>query len=315
MTSGERNDTPASPRVSVLMPCYNGEAFVEEAIRSILDQTLADFEFIIVDDGSTDGSPLIIDAWRQADRRIRVLTKPNGGIVSALNFGLEACRGQYVARMDADDIALPERLAFQADYLDRSPGCVLVGGSSVDEMPPTANSVRASGGRHAATDLSVFPPRIAVAVHPLVMFRRDVVMGIGGYSADYPHAEDYDLFIRLAAHGTIDNPPEDLLFYRRHDDAVSVRHVDVQEDAAVQAELDALQRAAQPLPPPSVIEAYGRLRKFRRYLVVDIPRARRLAPEIARDMVASNLRDREGNGQWRLRMIMARALVRLYTGR
>ena len=313
MTTGERSDTPASPRVSVLMPCYKGEAFVEEAIGSILGQTFAGFEF--VDDGSTDGSPKIIDACCRADSRIRVLTKPNGGIVSALNFGLEACRGEYVARMDADDIALPDRLAFQADYLDRNPGCVLVGGSSVDEMPPTAHSVRASGGRHAATDLSVFPPRIAVAVHPLVMFRRDAVMAIGGYSADYPHAEDYDLFIRLAAHGTIDNPPKDLLFYRRHEGALSVRHVDVQEDAAVRAELDALRRAGRPLPSPSVIEAYGRLRKFRRYIVVDVPRARRLAPTIARDMVAPGLRDPDGNAHWRLRMIMARALLRLYTGR
>src|ERR1700678_3713440 len=161
-----------TPRVSVLLPCYNGESYLEEAARSILDQSFIDFELIVIDDGSYDSSSEILARLSAEDVRMRVITKPNGGIVSALNAGLALCRGEYVARMDADDIAFRNRFEFQVKYLDDHPECVLVGGYALNTPRPEANTVRMNGGRHRRTNLRRFPPAIAVAVHPLIMVRR-----------------------------------------------------------------------------------------------------------------------------------------------
>lgn len=186
------------PRVSVLMPVYNGARFLESAVRSVLDQTFTDFELVAVDDGSSDKTPRILAELAARDGRIRVIRQANTGIVGALNNGLAECRGAYVARMDGDDLCLPDRFAEQVAHLDANPGCVLVGGLAelIDEHGATRGIV--AGGPHRMTRLDVFPPRIAVSIHPLVMIRRAALEAIGGYRADFPHAEDYDLYIRLS---------------------------------------------------------------------------------------------------------------------
>src|ERR1700726_1508117 len=115
------------PTISVLMPVYNAERYVAEAVESILSQTFADFEFIIIDDGSKDRSLAILEEYAARDPRIRLVSRPNTGIVKALNQGLALASGELVARMDADDIAMPERLAKQRDYLADHPECVMVG--------------------------------------------------------------------------------------------------------------------------------------------------------------------------------------------
>ncbi|MFD1958687.1 glycosyltransferase family 2 protein [Novosphingobium panipatense] len=157
--------TRRPPRVSVLLPCYNGAAYLEEAVRSILLQTFADFELIVVDDGSTDATADILARMGRRDPRLRVVRQPNGGIVAALNTAIAHARGEYIARMDADDVSFPERFAFQVAWLDAHPATVLVGGYAVGDPRPTPASVRTTGGATRAP-IWWFSPRVAVSMHP-----------------------------------------------------------------------------------------------------------------------------------------------------
>ena len=118
------------PRVSVLMPAWNAERFLDEAVASVLEQTLRNFELIAIDDGSSDGSKRRLEEWASRDSRVVVLSRPDtgfSGIAGALNDGLERARGEYIARMDADDVCYPERFERQVEFLDRHPECALVG--------------------------------------------------------------------------------------------------------------------------------------------------------------------------------------------
>jgi glycosyltransferase involved in cell wall biosynthesis len=299
-----------TPRVSVILPCYNGAAYLREAVASILGQTMRDFELIVVDDGSTDASPAILAAMAREDARICVVAQPNGGIVAALNAATALARAPYLARMDADDVSFPERLAFQASYLDRHPEVVLVGGHAVADRHPSPVSARTTGGRHARTDLSVFPPRVAVAMHPLIMMRAAALHAMGGYRATYPHAEDYDLFLRAAAFGRIANPPVDLLFYRRHAGAISIGHMEEQERAAVRAELDAIARIGARPPPPRIVAAYVRLRIFRRYRALSAKKVRAMRPGMLASLLVIAPRTLGSRRYRRLPLLMTAALLR-----
>src|SRR5205085_11515317 len=112
---------------SILMPVYNAERYLHEAVQSILEQTITSFEFVIVNDGSTDHSLRILKGFEKKDGRIKLISRGNTGLVGALMDGLEACRGEFIARMDADDIAMPMRLEKQLDYMRAHPECVVVG--------------------------------------------------------------------------------------------------------------------------------------------------------------------------------------------
>src|SRR5688572_12730012 len=120
-----------SPTVSCVMTVYNTAPYLREAVESILGQTFTDFEFIIIDDGSTDASPQILSDYAERDARIRLVSRPNTGIVKAANEGIGLSRGKYLARMDSDDVALPHRFATQVKYLDEHPDCVLVGSAAM----------------------------------------------------------------------------------------------------------------------------------------------------------------------------------------
>ncbi|HEY2584989.1 MAG TPA: glycosyltransferase [Tepidisphaeraceae bacterium] len=206
-----------NPLVSVLMPAYNARRYVAEAIESVLAQTYRDFEFLIIDDGSTDDTAEIVNRYAAADDRIRVLKRSNGGVGAALNAGLAEARGELVARMDSDDVCLPERFARQVEFLRETPDCVLVGcrvllidpdGEPLFEMTdiPTA---------HAEIDEKLLQVRWSI-VHPTVMMRRDVVRRLGGYDNELVPVEDHDLFLRLAEVGRLANLPQVLLRYRKH---------------------------------------------------------------------------------------------------
>ena len=299
-----------TPRVSCLLPVFNGEKYLDEAIASILDQSLTDFELIVVDDGSTDSTASrLFDAARR-DGRVRILQKANGGIVSALNAGLAQCRAAYVARMDADDVSTPDRFAFQADYLDRRSECVLVGGLARSEALQGRIVRQSTGGRYQKTDLSVFPPKIAVSVHPLIMVRRAALEAIGGYRDAYPHAEDYDLFIRLSRYGTIDNPAREVLFYRRHEGAVSVKNLVTQEVSAVRAECDAIGETGAKPVGEWLIEPYTRLRIFRRLQTIDIKEAGKHAARSVADLLSPSPRSLINRNYWRLRAVIAFTLMK-----
>jgi glycosyltransferase involved in cell wall biosynthesis len=205
------------PLISVLMPTYNPGRYVAAAIESILAQTFADFEFLISDAGSTDGSLEVMARYAERDPRIRLAVKPKLGIVGALNELLGRARGDLVARMDADDIALPGRFQQQVDYLNEHPECVLVG-SRVLIIDPDGEELTVLG--RALTHEQIVDDLLAcrgqMIYHPTVMFRRAVVARIGGYDEKMKEAEDLDLFLRLAEVGQIVNLPEPLVKYREH---------------------------------------------------------------------------------------------------
>ncbi len=216
-------------RVTVLMPVYNGELYLRLALDSVLSQTFADFELLVIDDGSTDSTPAILSEYAARDARLRVIRKtPNAGLVAALNQGLDLATGEYIARMDADDICFPERLAKQVAYLDEHPQVGLLGlkyihidqaGENVyqgEPMPPAPEP----GTAGYITWKLLWMTSIQ---HPGALLRRAVVTQHHlRYDAAYFTAEDYDLWTRFRRHGLVERLPDALLYYRVHSGGISL---------------------------------------------------------------------------------------------
>ncbi|HEX9022306.1 MAG TPA: glycosyltransferase [Geobacteraceae bacterium] len=209
----------SGPRISILMPVRNEERFLPAALASIFCQTFSSWELVAVDDGSTDASPSILAEARLSDRRVRVINSPARGLVAALNAGLAACRAPLVARMDGDDISHPRRLEAQVALMDADPGLALVAcgfrsfprhhlGSGMLAYEAWQNALDS----HEAILRDIFVE--SPFVHPGVMFRKEAVLAVGGYRA-MAWAEDYDLWLRLAADGVrFARLPQPLFFWR-----------------------------------------------------------------------------------------------------
>lgn len=217
----------ADPVITVLMPVYNGEKYLREAINSILSQTFRDFELLIINDGSTDQSEAIIQSYN--DDRIRyVLNASNQKIIATLNNGLKLARGRYIARMDADDIAEPERLRVQLDYMEANPGCGLCGTdiSILSERTIVVDKWIKTG------DHDVLKFNLLMGnpfCHPTVMLRTSVLREHQlAYDPADMHAEEYGLWIEVSRYATLANIDQKLLRYRLHDAQVSAIHRDVQ---------------------------------------------------------------------------------------
>jgi glycosyltransferase involved in cell wall biosynthesis len=213
----------ATPRVSVVLPVWNGERFLAEAVESVLSQTLHRFELLLVDDGSTDATAEMSSDYARRDRRVQVIRLQRSGIAHALNAGIAAARGRYVARMDADDISHPSRLQKQLAHLDANPRCVAVG-SAVYVMDERGGHVGTSRypEEHAEITQTLMDGRSNAMAHPTVMARRKALVAVGGYRHDSVPSEDLDLWFRLSRIGTLANMREQLLRYRRHANAVSI---------------------------------------------------------------------------------------------
>lgn len=260
-----------TPAISVAMSVYNGERFLAEAIESVLAQTFTDFEFLIVDDGSTDSSRKIIEAYAAKDARIRPIVRENRGLIASLNQMLAEARAPLVARMDADDVCLPERLARQAEFLHDHPDYGVVGCWTEDIDERGAPWAGADFTYHPLTHeqlLANIDRREPLLCHPAVVYRRDLVLSVGGYHAAYRHCEDLDLWLRLANVTRLGNIPLKLLRYRHYPDQVSNRHAVEQAHGAAIARLayDA-RKTGQPdpteeltrLPPIDSLDAlFGR---------------------------------------------------------
>lgn len=213
------------------MPVHNGAAYLAAALKSILAQTFADFEFLILDDGSTDATPAILVRTAREDARIRLISRPQRGLVASLNELVGQARGEFVARMDADDIALPDRLAAQIAFLRAHPEVVCVGG---------ANMMIDGAGRYLTT---LYPPEDDAAIqaallaghtainHPSAMIRHRALTAAGAYDADCYPAEDLDLWLRLGEIGALANLEVPVLRYRLHDGSISGRAIDRQQEA------------------------------------------------------------------------------------
>jgi hypothetical protein len=212
--SSAGHESPTPPTISVVMPVHNGERFLREAIDSILGQTCADFELVIVDDGSSDGTPAILADAQTRDGRIRVRRlERNLGVTGALNEGCRLARGAFIARMDADDVSLPARLETQLGYLRAHPDVAIVGSwvRRIDDRG-TPGAVQRYPAEPALVAWSMaFFNSLA---HPTVVMRREVLRMEAVYSAEYPRAEDYALFAGLSRTTRLANIPDVLLHYR-----------------------------------------------------------------------------------------------------
>ncbi len=203
------------PYVTILMPVYNAEKFLSEAIESILNQTFADFEFLIIDDGSTDSTIKIIESY--TDSRIRLFrNQKNLGISTTLNKGIEMASTELIARMDADDISYPNRLQKQYDFLLAHPDCVLLS-TWAREITENKEPIKIEewDSSHYYYNLT-FACRI---YHPTVMYKRSAVIDVGKYSL--PYSEDYDLWWKLSRKYKINNLEEVLLDYRSTTESLS----------------------------------------------------------------------------------------------
>ena len=243
-----------TPKISVVLPVYNGSRYLRPALDSVLAQAMSDFELIALDDGSTDATPAVLAEYAARDPRVRVVSRPNKGLVHTLNEGIDLARGPYLARMDADDLCRPERFAKQAAHLDAHPDCVLVG-SRVLSVDPDGLPIRlmAEEQAHEAIDAAHLNCGWPV-VHPAVLMRADAVRKVGCYRDEYNTLEDLDLFIRLAEVGRLANLPDVLLEYRQHFGSVTHTRAAKQNELRQGLYDEARARRGQPpgprLPPP-----------------------------------------------------------------
>lgn len=212
------------PVVSVVMPTLNAEKYLAEAIDSILKQTFSDFEFLIIDGGSVDKTVSIIKSYQ--DKRIRLLNGSGKNIAADLNIGLEAATGEYIARMDADDVALPERFAKQVDFLEKNSDVAILG-SSVITIDAEGKEAKIWAPRERPKVIDILSS--CVVPHPTVMMRREVIYKYDlKYDVSYNAAEDQELWSRAIRIVNFYNLKEPLLKYRVHGNNATI----VREDEA-----------------------------------------------------------------------------------
>jgi glycosyltransferase involved in cell wall biosynthesis len=203
-----------TPRVSVLLPVYNAGKTLRPAVDSVLRQDFADFELILLDDGSRDGSHEIIRDYARNDSRVKPhLHSENAGLIQRLNQGLELCQGELVARMDSDDECLPHRLRVQVGLMASQPD-VAVCGSWALQMGATPERDRLVRLPYTRKQIRETLERENCLYHPTVILRKSIIRELGGYSPHFPHAEDYELWLRVSRRHAVVNIPEPLLRYR-----------------------------------------------------------------------------------------------------
>jgi glycosyltransferase involved in cell wall biosynthesis len=213
-----------APLVSVVMTVRDGERFLDEALLSIRGQTMQRLELIVIDDGSTDATADILERHAADDRRVRPHRRPARGFAASLNEGCLLARGEYVARMDADDIAYPDRLQRQLEFLRAHPRIAVLGGGYV-RISPTGEPVGQGGVPTTHEAIAEALQRVSCIVHPSVMMRTDAVRAIGGYRPALLHTEDYDLWLRMSERHEIANLAEPVLYYRLHPGQMSSSHI------------------------------------------------------------------------------------------
>ena len=223
-----------NPSISVIMPVWNGEKYLSQAVESILSQTFTDFELIVVDDGSTDSTPAILAACH--DPRLRVITLGHAGIVLALNAGIAAARASWIARQDADDISNPARFEKQWQSITRNKNAVL----SHTDVELIGETGGASRPRFPATKALIalklcFQCPIA---HSTVLFSKEAFLKAGGYLPEERHAEDFAMWGRMIELGDFAGIPEKLLSLRMHPVSVSRQNLETQTGLSTKISLD-----------------------------------------------------------------------------
>src|SRR6266851_288675 len=236
------------PTVSVVMSVYNGEAFLPEAVESILAQTFREFEFLVIDDGSKDGTAEILGGYASQDRRVRVVRHENKGRVTSLNVGIGLATGKYIARMDADDVAMPYRLAEQIEFMERHPEVGLLGGA-VELISVTGQVVKTARPPLDDSAIKSLMLRYNPMFHPTVVMRKDVALAAGGYRKALLDADDYDLWLRMSERSRLANLGKTMVQYRIHSEQVSIRNLEHQTQCVLAATAAETQEA--------LLRAYG----------------------------------------------------------
>ena len=216
------------PLVSVVMPVYNMENYLDEAIESILSQSLAAFELIIINDGSTDNSLDLLERWAKKDARIRLYNQVNRGRSFSRNRGLELASSEFVAMMDPDDISLPERLELSYQLLQKYDDVVAVSGQYQRVCMygvKLRNSSRSVPLEHDEIVKNLLDDDGSVFHQSASMIRKTIAKSVGGYNLDYEMGEDVDLFLKMALKGRLQNLPELFLYYREHAQAITKQRV------------------------------------------------------------------------------------------
>lgn len=205
------------PKVSVVMCVFNGCDFVSDAIDSILSQSFMDFEFIICDDGSTDDTPKILKDYAKIDKRVKIITKGNSGLTKSLNWAITFAGGEYIARQDADDISLSNRLKEQVQYLDANENISLLGTNTIESK---------LGKKRVGTHYDIEAINKIVFLqnpfsHTSVMFRAKEFRDIGGYDPSFDTSQDFELWMRFAKNGKIAMLEEPMVILRQDYSLVS----------------------------------------------------------------------------------------------
>lgn len=231
------------PEVTVVMPVYNAQDYLITAVESILNQSYCDFEFIIIDDGSIDNSYQILNEYALKDSRIVLIRRENKGLVYTLNQACDLAKGAFIARMDADDEALPERLAIQVDFL-KTHREISVAGGQVELIDSDGWPIMTMGEltQHADIDQAHMRGEGGAIIHPAATLRKELLHEVGGYSESYTCAEDLDLWLRMAEVGQLANCSEVILKYRQHVDSIGSSRREEQYLSAKRAVMDAHDR-------------------------------------------------------------------------
>lgn len=231
------------PRVSVIMPVYNARRYLAKSVESILNQTLRDLEFIVIDDGSTDDSLRILRQFEGQDERVRVISRRNTGYAIALNEAITLARAPLIARMDADDISLPTRLERQLAFMEQHLDCVASGTSyHILDADGHAKSRHIAETNPVRLRECLFAHNGIAILHPSAIIRRDALERVGGYRTNFMPAEDFDLWLRLDEVGTLGNLSEILFEYRTHLNSITYTKRELQLRHAYQALSEAHER-------------------------------------------------------------------------
>ncbi len=212
------------PKLSVLLPVHDARRHLAQAVESVLAQSFRDFELLLLDDGSRDGSRTLLERYATGDPRALLHRLPHRGLVATLNEGLARAAAPLVARMDADDVALPRRFELQVAFLDAHPEVICVGGGyeRIDARGRTLQRFDALPVEDAEIQERLLAGD-TVLCHPTVVMRREAVLAAGGYDPDAILAEDLDLYLRLGERGSLALVPEVVLRYREHPASLSMR--------------------------------------------------------------------------------------------
>jgi len=204
----------SNPMISVVMPAYNARGYIALAIESVLNQTFQGFEFIIIEDPSSDDTNEIIEGYREHDPRIQhILNNPNLGLTASLNKGIDISHGEFIARMDADDISYPDRFEKQVSYLRQNPDVCLIA-TSFERIDEEGNVISRNSLKPGKDGLKKMMEITNSVVHGSVMFRREKVLALGKYREGIRYAEDYDLWLRIMERYDIDILPDILYKFR-----------------------------------------------------------------------------------------------------